>query len=182
MKLNSISIFFLVTIYYPEFGPREITFSFHSDGKGTGRGFFLDFIQQSCSVSAPSMPVQHASTMSRSPTYPANHVAKATIEEIVETRVQVLDQRPPITQYQQHRQQNSQERTSSDRSFNSRSHRAQSDSASVYIPHPPSQMLRTHLAHQSSRGSQSNIHPDPDLHSVSARDTIYVEEASRRKN
>uniref|UniRef100_T1KQ91 CUB domain-containing protein n=1 Tax=Tetranychus urticae TaxID=32264 RepID=T1KQ91_TETUR len=80
-----------MTIYFPEYGPREITFSFHSDSKGTGRGFFLDYMQQSCSTASPSLS---PSTMSKSPFYPSNHVAKAVIEEIVETKVAVLDHRP----------------------------------------------------------------------------------------
>ncbi|RWS13407.1 cubilin-like protein [Dinothrombium tinctorium] len=108
-----------MTIYFPQFGAKEIQFSFHSDSRNTGRGFYIEYLQELCSTPQikpgnghqyPSSsdtqsrhaadPFTHHSHKARSyaaPQYPPNYVSKAHIEEIVETRVKVLDPQVPVT-------------------------------------------------------------------------------------
>ncbi|RWS21049.1 cubilin-like protein, partial [Leptotrombidium deliense] len=110
-----------LTAYFPQFGTKEIQFSFHTDSRNTGRGFYVEFLQELCSASSvkpgnghqyPSATTNGHTEESRnydhhkgrshesvSPQYPPNYVSKAHIEEIVETKVKVLDARsdPPST-------------------------------------------------------------------------------------
>jgi hypothetical protein len=82
-----------VTLYFPEDGAREVMFSFHTNLVGNYRGFFLDYIQETCKASLVNGTSSNAYLRSSfsSPMYPLNYIAKAKMEEIVEAKVQVLD-------------------------------------------------------------------------------------------
>ncbi|CAG2103903.1 unnamed protein product, partial [Medioppia subpectinata] len=117
-----------MTLTFPASQPREVHIDFQSDVSGSGRGFLIEYIQESCqtqatnrqpSIAQPIAPVDHNSNTSPTitvsvepiaakpdnrmgdnrmgalipPIYPPNYVSRAHIEEIVQTQVQVLDNR-----------------------------------------------------------------------------------------
>ncbi|RWS30599.1 hypothetical protein B4U80_09973 [Leptotrombidium deliense] len=104
-----------VTIYFPQFGTREIQFSFHADSRNTGRGFYIEYLQEICtsqikpgnghqyppSYGLPSRPLDKNAQkngikgkINPRLQYPENHVYKPHhFEEIVESKVSELDSR-----------------------------------------------------------------------------------------
>ncbi|CAG2164515.1 unnamed protein product [Oppiella nova] len=114
-----------MTLTFPASEPREVHIDFQSDVSGSGRGFLIEYIQESCptqtsnrqpSIAQPIAPVDTnansfptisvETTAAKPdnrmgalipPIYPPNYVSRAHIEEIVQTQVQVLDNRTSET-------------------------------------------------------------------------------------
>ena len=81
--------FSLVTLYFPETGAGEVTFSFHTSSFGNYRGFFLDYVQETCEFNQINSNISRRYLRSSlfSPKYPPNYIAKTKMEENVEAKV-----------------------------------------------------------------------------------------------